>query len=204
WREFDIPAAYEQGFLERFGSLLTEADHKWRFDRLLIDAPRWSSQRKERAAAAKRIIPLLSKSEQTKAEARLAVFLRQKSAAKLMAALPADTKADWGLAFQKADLLRRQGKDEEAWTILLSAPTGREEAVNPDGWWALRQAGAYDALRAGNPKMAFELVREAGPLSVNERNQQTFLAGWLALRHLKDPRTALAFFEANEKSTDGP
>ncbi len=204
WREFDIPAAYESGFLERFGSLLTEADHKWRFDRLLIDTPRWSSQRKERAAAAKRIIPLLSKAEQVKAEARLAVFLRQKSAAKLMAALPADSSADWGLAFQRADLLRRQGKDEEAWTILLSAPTGREEAVNPDGWWTLRLAAAYDALRAGNPKMAFELVREAGPLSVNPHNQQTFFAGWLALRHLNEPQTALPFFEANEKSADGP
>src|SRR5690606_12825337 len=68
WREFDFPAAYESGFVERFGSLLTEADHKWRFDRLLIDTPQWSSQRKERAAAAKRIIPLLSKAEQVKAE----------------------------------------------------------------------------------------------------------------------------------------
>ena len=204
WREHDIPADLEAAFLERFGSMLAEADHKWRFDRILVDHPRWSSRRKARAAAAKRVIPRLSEPERKKAEARLAVFLRNKSAAKRMAALPAETSADWGLAFQRVDLLRRQGRNEEAWKILLSAPTDPAEIVNPDGWWQLRQAAAYGALREGQPKVAFELVRDAGPLSVNPLNEQTFLAGWLALRHLKQPQTALPFFEANEKGSDGP
>lgn len=204
WREHSIPKEFEAAFLERFGGMLTEADHKWRFDRHLVDHPRWSGQRKARAAVAKRVIPLLSEPEQKKAEARLAAFLRQKSAAKKLAALPADSSADWGLAFQRVDLLRRQGKDQQAWKILLSAPTDPAEIVNPDGWWELRRGAAYDALQAGQPKIAFELVRDAGPLSVNPRNEQTFLAGWLALRHLKKPETALPFFEANEKGSDGP
>lgn len=204
WRDHDIPADLEAAFMERFGSILSEADHKWRFDRVLVDHPRWSSQRKARAATAERVIPRLSEPERKKAEVRLAIFLRQKSAAKRMAALPAETSADWGLAFQRVDLLRRQGKDEAAWKILLSAPTDPADIVNPDGWWQLRHAAAYDALNAGKPKIAFELVRDAGPLSVNPLNEQTFLAGWLALRHLKQPQTALPYFEANEKGSDGP
>ena len=204
WREHTIPASLEAGFLDRFGSLLTEADHKWRLDRLLVETPRWASQRNARAARVKRLIPLLSKPEQVKAEARLAVFKRSKAATKRMAALPAETSADWGLAFQRVDLLRRRNKDEEAWKILLSAPTDPAEIVSPDGWWAQRQAAAYDALRAGKAKIAFELVREAGPLSVNPLNEQTFLAGWLALRHLKDAKLARPFFQANEKGSDGP
>lgn len=204
WREHDFPARLETGFIERFGSLLTEADHKWRLDRLLIGELRGTGERKARAAMAKRVIPLLSKPEQQKAEARLAVFERSKAAANKMAALPADESADWGLAFQRVDLLRQQGKDEDAWKILLSAPTDPAEIVSPDGWWEQRRAAAYDALLAGKPKMAFELVRDAGPLSVNPRNEQTFLAGWLALRHLKDARLAKPFFEANAKGSDGP
>lgn len=132
WREHAIPANLEAGFLERFSSLLTEADHKWRLDRLLIEEPRWASERSTRAAAVKRVIPLLSKPEREKAEARLAVFQRSKTAAKRMAALPAETSADWGLAFQRVDLLRRQSKDEEAWKILLSAPTDPTEIVSPE------------------------------------------------------------------------
>jgi soluble lytic murein transglycosylase len=204
WREESIPEEFEAGFLERFGGLLTEADHKWRFDRLLISDPRWSSQRKARAAVAKRVIPLLGKAEQKKAEARLAAFLRRKSAAKQLSALPADSSADWGLAFQRADLFLSQGKNEQAWKILLSAPTDPKEIVNPDGWWELRREAAYEALHAGKPKVAFELVRDAGPLSVNPRNEQTFFAGWLALRHLNQPKTALPFFEANKDGSDGP
>ena len=204
WRDHGIPAEYEAAFLDRFGGMLSQADHKWRLDRILMDEPRWSSERKAQAAAAKRIIRLLSAPEQKKAQARLAVFERSKSAAKQMAALPADKSVDWGLAFQRVVLLRRQGKDEEAWKILLSAPTDPADIVNPDGWWEQRRAAAYDALKAGKAKLAFDLVRDAGPLSVNPRNEQTFLAGWLALRQLKKPSLALPFFEANEKGSDGP
>lgn len=204
WREHAIPANLEKGFLERFRSHLTEADHKWRLDRLLSEEPRWSSERSARAAVVKRLIPLLSKSEQRKAEARLAVFQRSKAATKRMGALPADSSADWGLALQRVQLLRRRNKDEEAWKILLSAPTDPAQIVSPDGWWVQRRSAAYEALRAGKPKIAFELVRDAGPLSVNPLNEQTFLAGWLALRHLNDARLAAPFFEANEKGSDGP
>ncbi len=204
WRDHTFPAPLEAAFLERFGSRLTEADHKWRLDRLLTEEPRSGGERSARAAMAKRLLPLLGERERTKAEARLAVFQRAKSAGKLMAALPAETSADWGLALQRVQLLRRQDKDEEAWKILLSAPTDPAAIVNPDGWWVQRQAAAYDALRAGKPKIAFELVRDAGPLSVNPLNEQTFFAGWLALRHLNDARLAEPFFQANEKGADGP
>lgn len=204
WREHAIPAEYEAAFLQRFGGMLSEADHKWRLDRILIDDPRWSSDRKAKAAAAKRVIRLLSAPEQKKAEARLAVFERSKSASKLLAAIGHEATVDWGLAFQRVVHLRRHGKDEEAWKILLSAPTDPAEIVNPDGWWEQRRGAAYDALKAGKAKLAFELVRDAGPLGANPRNEQTFLAGWLALRHLKKPSVALPFFEENVKGADGP
>ena len=43
------------------------ADHKWRFDRLLIDDIRWRDERNARAAIARRVVPLLSADEQKKA-----------------------------------------------------------------------------------------------------------------------------------------
>lgn len=204
WRENILPANLEPLFLERLGRLLGEADHKWRMDRLLTDELRWVGDRDGRAAMVRRIIPLLSDAERRKAEARLAVFLRAKTAGKLMSALPAEKSADWGLAFQRVQLLRQQDNYEEAWKVLLTVPVDASRIVNPDGWWFQRRAAAYQALEKGKARLAFDLVREAGPLSPNPRNEQAFLAGWIALRRLKDASLALPYFKANEAFADGP
>ncbi len=45
WREMPIPAMLENGFLNRFKDLLTTADHKWRFDRMVTDDVRWAGNR---------------------------------------------------------------------------------------------------------------------------------------------------------------
>ena len=204
WRQYDIPATLETGFLDRFGKLLTPADHKWRLDRLLIDDQRWANDRNERAPYIRRVITLLPKEEQQKAEARLAVFLRAANASKLMAALPQETRTDWGLAYQRAQLLRRAGKNEDAWKILLAAPTDPALIVSPDEWWNERRAAAYEALEDGKPKVAYDLVREAGPLTVNPLKEQTGFAGWIALRRLNDPQAAEKLFRTMRQASDGP
>src|SRR5262249_55555825 len=157
-----IPAAHESEVLERIGGLLTEADHRRRLDRLLLNDSRWASARSERAATIKRTIAHLSAPEKKKAEARLAVFLRAKNADQLLAKLGPEAVAnEWGLAVQQAQALRRQNKDEAAWKILLSEPEPTL-SVRPDGWWEERRANAYAALRAGKAATAYELVRAPG------------------------------------------
>ncbi len=76
WREKDLPASLEKGFLSRFGAMLGEQDHKWRLDRLLGEDVKFKAAREDRAAQAKRVIPLLSVAEQKTAKARLSVFMR--------------------------------------------------------------------------------------------------------------------------------
>jgi soluble lytic murein transglycosylase len=204
WVEFDIPADHEADILKRIGHLLSEDDHKRRLDRLLLNDSRWAAERSERAAAIRRTIAHLSEPERKKAEARLAVFLRAKNANALIAKLPPEAVAgEWGLAVQRAQALRRQNKDAEAWKILLAEPEPTL-AVRPDGWWEERRANAYAALKAGHPKTAYELVRNPGPLQVNAHNDACFMAGWLALRHLNGPGQALVHFQALAQSADGP
>ncbi len=204
WRDTILPAGLEPGFLARFGSLLSPADHKWRLDRLLIEDIRWNGAKEQRAAVVRRLIPLLPAGEQKKAKARLAVFLDSKGARKSIEALPADRAPDWGLVFHRVQALRRADKIDEAAKLLLSAPTEEALTVAPDEWWVERRTNAYAALRKGNPKLAYALVREAGPLSANPLKDQAFMAGWLALRYLKDPKAAKRHFEAMNKAADGP
>lgn len=204
WREYSIPATLETGFLSRFGKLLEPKDHKWRFDRLVIDEIRWTGERTARAAFAKRVIPLLPEDERKKAEARLSAFLQSKGALKAIEALPAGKETDWGLTFHRIQTLRRAGRSEDASKLLLSAPVETAKIVSPDEWWVERRANAYLALKAGKARLAYDLVREAGELSVNPRKEQTFMAGWLALRYLKDAKLAEPHFLAMRTAADGP
>ncbi len=204
WREYDLPRELEHGFLARFGSLLTQEDHKWRLDRLLVDDVRWKSGRKEQAALARRVIPFLSKPEQRKARARLQVFLHSHVAKSRLKAVPGAKSTDWGLVFHKIQQLRRAEKLDEAAKLILSAPTDPDVVVNLDDWWSERQGLAYLALKADKPKLAYKLVQDPGPLSVNPLNEQTFMAGWIALRYLKDVDAAVRYFTAYTKTADGP
>lgn len=204
WRDKLIPANLEPGFLQRFGHLLSAADHKWRLDKLLMEDIRWKPERQTRATVARRVIPLLPPAEQIKAEARLAVFLKSDGARKRIEGLPTEKVTDWGVVYHRVQALRRADKSEEAAKILLGAPTEEALIVSPDEWWIERRQTAYNALKDNNPKLAYALVRDAGPLSENPAKEQAFMAGWLALRYLKDPAAAERHFQAMNKSADGP
>lgn len=203
WREYSIPGLLETGFLKRFGDLLTEADHKWRFDRMTTDDVRWAGNRADRATFARRVIPLLSEKEQKKALARLAVFNKAANARTLMAAIPAEP-GDTGLAYHRIQLLRKADKTEDAAKLILSYPPDPEKIAVIDEWWAERRQLAYSALNSGKYKLAYDLTKDAGPLTVNPLKEQTFMAGWIAFRYLKDPASAEKHFRDLAKAADGP
>ena len=150
------------------------------------------ADRDDRAAQAKRVIPLLSAAEQKTAQARLSVFMR--SGKTKLAGEQKGTGTDWGVVFHKVQQLRRAEKVEEAAKLLSTAPLDPAIVANLDDWWMERRSLAYLALKANKPKLAYEIVRDAGPLSVNELNDQTFMAGWIALRYLKDVKQARKAF----------
>jgi soluble lytic murein transglycosylase len=194
WRDLPIPGMLETGFLRRFGDLLDESDHKWRFDRMVTDDVRWAANRSERSAFARRVIPLLSPAEQKKALARLAVFNKSGNAHALMNALADDGGKDYGLAFHREQLLRKEGKVDAAAKIILAVPTDPDKIAVLDEWWAERRELAYGALKNGNAKLAYELAKDAGPLTVNPLKEQAFMAGWIAFRYLKNADAAEKHF----------
>lgn len=202
WRDHEIPSTLEHGFLDRFGRFLTVSDHVWRLNRLLMDDPRWTADRASRASLVRRLIPLLPEAERVKAEARLAVYLRAADASQRLGSIASES--DYGVLFQKIDLFRHTNREADAARLLLSAPTDPSKIVSPDAWWSQRRAAAYTALNAGNAKLAYDLVKDAGPLTVNPLKDQQALAGFIALRLLNEPRLAEAHFVALAKAADGP
>ena len=146
----------------------------------------------------------MSAAEQLKANARLAVYLRQANAAQLMAALPAEAQNEPGVLFQRIQLARRAKKYEDSIKLLDGAPLEKTAIVSPDDWWIERRANAYAALKLGQVKTAYRLASRNGPLSVNPLKDSEHFAGWIALSLLKDAPLAEKHFTAMRKAADGP
>jgi soluble lytic murein transglycosylase len=189
WRDHELNAAVETKILNRFGYMLTAENHRQRIDRLLYPDD------KSATAAALRVAKLLPADEQKKVAARIAVVQRGGNAGKLLDALPAGAiQADVGLRFNRIQWLRRKDRDEEAWKMLLDAPSEPNVLLDLNNWWVERRVNCRAALNAGKPRIAYEIAAKHGLVSGDAYIEAEFLAGWIALRFLSEPETALHHF----------
>jgi len=192
WRDHQLNAAVEKKILDRYGSMLTVEHHRARIDRLLYPDEKGATE------AALRVSKLLSADEQKKVAARIAVVKRGGNAGKLLDALPAGAvQADVGLRFNRIQWLRRtKNKDrrEEAWKMLLDAPSEPNVLLDLNNWWTERRINCRGALNDGSPRVAYDIAAKHGLVSGDGYIEAEFLAGWIALRFLSDPHTALRHF----------
>ena len=73
-----------------------------------------------------------------------------------------------------------------------------------DEWWRERRALARKLIDLGDAATAYRVVRQAAPpANPYYRAEFHFMAGWIALRFLADPATALAHFtHVDDGATD--
>ena len=129
------------------------------------------------------------------AKARAAVIRKAANAKALLDAVPAEGRSDAGYIFSRAQFLRRAEKATEAAQLILSLPKDHGQALDTDQWWIERRLVARKLLDLGDAQTAYRVTRDAAvPGRENYRAEQQFTAGWIALRFLKDPATALAHF----------
>ncbi len=92
--------------------------------------------------------------------------------------------------------LRREGADDDVWSLLRSINPDRADLADPEKWWDFRRSEVRRALNADHPATAYAIAKTHGPLDDETRSEAEFLAGWVALRFLKEPRLAEPHFEA--------
>ena len=92
--------------------------------------------------------------------------------------------------------LRREGADDDVWSLLRSINPDTADLADPEKWWDFRRSEVRRALNADHPATAYAIARTHGPLDDESRSEAEFLAGWVALRFLKEPRLAEPHFEA--------
>ncbi len=92
--------------------------------------------------------------------------------------------------------LRREGADDDVWSLLRSINPDTADLADPEKWWDFRRSEVRRALNADHPATAYAIAKTHGPLDDESRSEAEFLAGWVALRFLKEPRRAEPHFEA--------
>ncbi|MDO9526483.1 MAG: lytic transglycosylase domain-containing protein, partial [Gemmobacter sp.] len=193
WVDLTFDAEEQAEFLAAEGPGLA-AHHIARLDRLL-----WA----DRGAEARRMYPLVPEGWQKLAEARLTLLANGANVDARIAAVPGDLAEHPGLAHARFDWRARKGLTEGALDLLQ----GRSQAGtlgNPDLWAGRRAGIARSLLRAGQAKQAQEVASGHHLTSGGAFADLEFLAGYISLRHLADPETALTHFHRLEEGVSTP
>jgi soluble lytic murein transglycosylase len=181
WRTATLRTADENEFLNRYGALLSGEDHVARFDRIL---------REGRPQVARDLLPKLPPDYQPLANARLAMATRAADAPTVLRGVPAAKLEEPAIKLERAQWLRRTGSLDDAKTLLLGPAGSQSEA-----WWNERHQLARDLLAAGRAADAYAVTVPHGFTRGVAFAEAEFLAGWIALRHLKKTTEAQKHFQ---------
>jgi soluble lytic murein transglycosylase len=182
WIEFRLTTAQEKAFLKQYGKLLRIDDHIDRLDRLL-----WQRS----ARAARRQARRIGDGYVELAEARLLLAFRRPGVDRAVSRVPERLREDPGFIYDRARWRRRKGRQQGV-IALLDPP--RPEAPHPEVWWPLRHWAARGALDRRDFAVAYRLASHHGFETGLGFAEGEWLAGWIALRFVKDSDRAYDHF----------
>ena len=169
-------------FAGRYQPMLRQVDFELRADRLL-----WAGK----SADATALLSYVPPNTRAVIQTRIALETQSSSAQTMLAQLSSDQTNDLGLLYDRLRWLRKENRDSEAIALLALAPPTLPHA---DLWWAERAVLARHALDNGDSKGAYELARDHRQASGSALADGEWLAGWIALRFLHNPKDALPHF----------
>jgi soluble lytic murein transglycosylase len=183
-----IDAALEKKILAEFGSLLTDGDHQRRMWQLVY------AQETNAAIRASKRLP----GSYQKAAAVAQDLLRGKSGAdKGYAKLPGAMRSEMGMKYALVRYYRRSTNYGKARSILIGIPGDAAAMGDAEAWWVERRIIARHSVGKSHrdaAKAGYQIARAHGFSDGEGALEGEFLAGWIALRYLKDPSTGLKHF----------
>jgi soluble lytic murein transglycosylase len=182
WVEMNFSAAMERVFYSRFRKHLTADDHKKRIDRLLWDGRSWE---------ARRVLRRIKGGYHFVALARMRLRAYRGGVDWAIRRVPDSMAEDPGLVYERLRWRRRKGRDDEAIAMIEKLP---DTLPRPELVWHEQGILARRALRDGKVTLAYSLAAKHRQTEGKSFADAEFLAGFIALRFLKDPKPALDHF----------
>jgi soluble lytic murein transglycosylase len=196
WRADGLSAETESAVLDAYGTILTRADHLARMDRRIGAKDFGAAMR-----AARRV------GDDTAAIVKACIASEKNAgdAKKLLDAVPDDARGDLGYALCRIHYLVKKDDLDAATRLVLAADPDALQAQDADEWWRERRMLARKLLDQGDAKRAYLVAGDAAePIKPAYRADFHFMAGWIALRFLSDPDTALAHFSSIDTASIEP
>ncbi|MCJ8310781.1 MAG: lytic transglycosylase domain-containing protein [Hyphomicrobiales bacterium] len=184
WQGRKLERDEENYILKHLGSVLQKADYRARVEYLLSHKRLRGAERIAGKAGVTRLV-----------KAFAAVERKQRSASQALANVPGFQHSDPTYLLAKARHLRRQGKLSQAAKVLRQADVKKIHPKTADSFWIEQRILASDLLEVNKPKTAYSVVSRNVARSKTKRLDAEFYAGWIALRKVKDSKTAFRHFE---------
>jgi soluble lytic murein transglycosylase len=195
WVEHNFQIKREKHILKTHKKLLSKEIHEKRMTRLL-----WHRQH----SAAKRLSSHVGRDIAALANARITLASGPGNPKKVISTVPKALRSDPGLLYDQVYGLRRRGRDEQTWPLLIDGPTDIDLMVRPDKWWTERHLQARKAHKDKDYDSAYKLAANNGLERGGDFAEAEFLAGWIALRYLDKPDVAFKHFENLEQGVSYP
>jgi soluble lytic murein transglycosylase len=189
WAELRFDAEDEEALI----ALMPEAVgfvHELRLETLL-----WEGRRAE----AERMLPRVDKGLAALAKARLGLQGEAQGVTALIEAVPEALKSDAGLAHDRFIWRMKRDLYDEALEMVLERSVSAEALGRPEAWAERRAILTRWLMRQGRPAEAYRVASNhflvPGGGGASAYADLEFLSGFIALRRLNDPATALRHFE---------
>ncbi len=184
WTELEFTAPEEDALLALMPDALSVA-HEVRLDRVL-----WA----DRVPEAKRMLPRVGPDWRALALARMALRAMDANASALVDAVPKSLAGDAGLAFERFQWRMKKDRTADATALILDRSDTAAHLGDPAAWADRRATLARNLMRAGQPRDAYKVAARHQLTEGQDYADLEFLAGFIALRKLNDPDTALKHF----------
>ncbi|NVO57587.1 transglycosylase SLT domain-containing protein [Rhodobacteraceae bacterium B1Z28] len=196
WRTMPMGSGLQKDYLENFGKLL-KPHHAARLDRMLWDG---------HLVSAGQMLPLVSADERKLAEARIALQKRAPGVDSKVAAVPKSLTGSPGLAFDRFVWRDKKELDDSAIELMLARSSGPKSLGEPDKWAEGRRRLARLEMRTGDASRAYEIAanHHMTPEMGYGYADLEWFAGFLALRRLNDPATAVRHFQNFSTAVKSP
>ncbi len=195
WREVKFDAEAEAAMIA-FAGAVVDPENPARMDAILWDGAR--------GGELSRLIPRLSPDYAALARARAALQADSSDAPALVEAVPATLALDAGLAFDRYDFRMRASRYDDAAEMILSRSANAADLGDPQKWGKRRADLARILMRQGQAQTAYRVAASHHLTGGDEFVDLSFLAGFIALRKLNDPASALQHFAAMEGAVVTP
>lgn len=184
WLTASFGPKEEEEFLARLGHLLTGSDYEERLDFLL-----WRGRNPE----AQRLLPKVDPGQRALGMARLQLRAMGKKVDKAVDRVPTELRNNPGLVYERLRWRRKKERDNDARALLREY--GAVQGVEPDRFWTERNIIARRALAEGLKHQAYGIASHHGSYEGESFAEGEWLAGWIALRFLQDPKLAFEHFQ---------